>query len=211
MPDPLAALDDYALIERAQAGDREAAGTLLLRHQAFVRKIAGKAMRYGRGRVDIEDLVQDGMLYLLQHLPNFDRSHGCKFLSYCARFLWARLYDRASMAGVITGPVLRNKKTRDGVPARVGFVEEETVLGEAVSPDGPETGADMDAAVEIKKLRSCLAMLDPRDRAVLVRRANGDTFLAIAETLGVSKARVGQIERAALRRLRQIYENANEL
>lgn len=75
-------------------------------------------------------------------------------------------------------------------------------------PDATDPHLGPDAIVERAEratwFRAALAGLPERDRRILLARAEGTTLAAVAADLGFSRARVRQIEVAALARLRRL-------
>ncbi len=69
------------LAARAASGDDEAAWTLAMANQNFVRSVA---QRYLRSEIDLDDLVNEGMLGLVEAARRFDASRGVKFITYGA-------------------------------------------------------------------------------------------------------------------------------
>jgi RNA polymerase primary sigma factor len=73
--------EERDLADRARAGDDEAAWTLCMANQNFVRSLA---QRYLRHDIDLDDLVGEGMVGLLEAARRFDADHGVKFITYGA-------------------------------------------------------------------------------------------------------------------------------
>jgi len=78
---PLSREEERDLADRARAGDDEAAWTLCMANQNFVRSLA---QRYLRHDIDLDDLVGEGMVGLLEAARRFDADHGVKFITYGA-------------------------------------------------------------------------------------------------------------------------------
>ena len=70
---------DAELIRAAQAGDKEAAEAMTIRHEALVRYVAKRFS--GRGR-EMEDLYQLGRLGLIKAVRNFNTEYTVKFSTY---------------------------------------------------------------------------------------------------------------------------------
>jgi RNA polymerase primary sigma factor len=77
----LSATEEATLAERAQKGDRDAAWTLAMANQNFVRSVA---QRYLRPEIELEDLVAEGMVGLIEAAERFDAGRGVKFITYGA-------------------------------------------------------------------------------------------------------------------------------
>ena len=71
--------DDALCFRRAQAGDEDARDALVRRHLPLVRSLVRRFA--GRG-VDADDLLQQGMLGLLQAILGFDPARGFQFSTY---------------------------------------------------------------------------------------------------------------------------------
>lgn len=76
---PLEPGEERELGRRSRAGDREAAWTLVLANESFVRTVA---RRYQRDGIDFEDLVAEGLTGLLDATSRFDPDRGIKFITY---------------------------------------------------------------------------------------------------------------------------------
>ena len=62
--------EDLALVERAQAGDRDALGELFVRHSTAVRRLLASVIGPG---ADLDDLTQDVFVQVHRSLPRFRR------------------------------------------------------------------------------------------------------------------------------------------
>lgn len=67
---------------------------------------------------------------------------------------------------------------------------------------GPEE--DAIAGDQLRAFRRILAGLTDRERTVVLRRAGGEELRPIAETLGLSRERIRQIEKAAIAKVRRL-------
>ncbi len=76
---PMEPAEERELGRRAQAGDANAAWTLVMANQNFVRSIA---RRYRREGLEIEDLVAEGTVGLMDAALRFDPERGIKFITY---------------------------------------------------------------------------------------------------------------------------------
>ena len=77
--------DNERLCALAQAGDAAARELLIENNLGFIRKTAlevhGKASESG---LDVDDIVQEGCIWLLSAIDRFDAGRGMKFLTYAA-------------------------------------------------------------------------------------------------------------------------------
>jgi RNA polymerase primary sigma factor len=76
---PMSRDEEKALGRRARLGDSEAAWTLVMANQNFVRALAVKHRREG---IDMDELVSEGLLGLMDAATRFDPERGIKFITY---------------------------------------------------------------------------------------------------------------------------------
>src|SRR5215211_569634 len=87
--------EDLRLVERARAGDADAAGEALARHRARLRRmVEARLDRRVRGRVDPSDVLQDGLADAVAKLPAYLAD------SELPLFLWLRLVIGERLAKV---------------------------------------------------------------------------------------------------------------
>jgi RNA polymerase sigma-70 factor (ECF subfamily) len=138
---------DESLMARAQAGDREAFGALVLRHQGLVFRIAGSMLRE---RADVEDVAQEAFLRAFGAMGTF-RS-GARFGPWIARIVTRLCYDRLRQRG----------RRREVGWEDLAAEQRELVLGLAAGRSAEGSLGARDLA------ERALASLAPRDRQVLV-------------------------------------------
>lgn len=87
----------------AQAGDVAARDMLLVNSQEFIRQIAKSiSSQYQDGRVDEDDLAQEGCLGLLAAIPRYKADKGTAFHTYAG--YWVRKFMREA-ANIFAAPV----------------------------------------------------------------------------------------------------------
>ncbi|TCJ15850.1 sigma-70 family RNA polymerase sigma factor [Rubrobacter taiwanensis] len=211
------------LARRAAAGDRAARRRLI---EGNLGMVAALARRYARRwGVSLDDLLQEGALALVQAVNSYDPGREMRFSTYAA--WWARqAIRRAAVAqlGPVRVPERAWRALYDGAPGE-GWTDEElgavrralqpvASLESLVGEDGDELGellpdhrAEDPAEVAARndarrRLAEALAALPERQRTILSRRAGfsgaPESRTAIGESLGISRERVRQLERAAL-------------
>jgi RNA polymerase sigma-70 factor (ECF subfamily) len=174
---PYQELDDAALAARALAGDREAFGGLIERHQASVRRVCRSVTL---DEHDADDAAQDAFLSALDRLETFDRRR--PFGPWLMRI--------ASNAAI---DLLRRRAVRRVEPL------DEAVAGSSRSPVQDAMHSELRAA-----LSAALAELPERQRvAVTLFDMEGYAHAEIAEILGVPEGTVRSDVFHARRRLRQ--------
>lgn len=201
-----AALRQWAAPEsraRILAGQR--ARRLVTNNLALASWMAG---RYAWTGLDFDDLRQAALLGLMKAAERYDPERGTTFSTVA--FLWMRSTIGAEIAATrSTIRVPGYRPLSDGPGVGSLDADEERPLRSLLpsdDEDGPEVGADR--ALLRERVGAALGTLPERDRFVVEHRfgINGarhpHTLDEIAPMLGVSRARVGQIEARALERLR---------
>jgi RNA polymerase primary sigma factor len=180
---------------------------LVMDNLALVQHVAGPYR--GRG-VDDEDLVQDGVVGLLEGLDRFDEARGCRWTTYTT--WWVRMRVQQ---GVARGayPVALTHRALQALAGNVPTTEgtRAAILGACrpgVDPADLEAERDRDADPRLDT-DDLLRCLDPRSRDILSRRfglgGNPPQSLSqVGRALGISKERVRQVQDAALARLRSL-------
>ncbi len=88
---------DETLVLRAQNGDKNAEGELLLRYRNLVRFYARKFFLVGG---ETEDLIQEGMIGLYQAIGSFkqDGANRYAFQKFASLCVWRRIIDAVKVA-----------------------------------------------------------------------------------------------------------------
>jgi RNA polymerase sigma-70 factor, ECF subfamily len=166
---------DVELVQRAQAGDRDAFRQLVERYQT---KIAGLAMGMLRNRDDALDVVQEAFTKAYQSLDRFQGHSG--FYTWVYRIAMNLCIDQQRRDGRMTP-----------VPLESPDRPEENILPLEA---GPRPDQPFDRAREVQigtRLREAIAELTPEHRAViLLREVEGLSYEEIAEALDVPKGTV---------------------
>jgi RNA polymerase sigma-70 factor, ECF subfamily len=154
-------LDDRALVERAVAGDREAFGVVVLRHQRAVYRLC---YRFVGNHDDAADLAQDVFLRAYRALKGF------KGASSLATWLYR-----------IGVNVCLNRVTARALPT-------EPLESMSRPPAcGPDPSAELMRAEVALRVRSAIARLPKKQRATVILRVYHDLSHAeVASVLGTS-------------------------
>lgn len=89
-------LDDRSLLELYQrTGDQELKWMLVLRYTQLVRRIALQASGLYSGFAQLDDIIQEGLLALLNAVDKFDLSKNVKFETYVSTRLRGMIVDLA--------------------------------------------------------------------------------------------------------------------
>jgi RNA polymerase sigma factor (sigma-70 family) len=170
------------ILERAQAGDPQAATILIERALPPVRRWAhGRLPRYARGASDTEDVIQDVFLRTLRGIKRFQHRTVGGLQAYLRQAVVNRIRDliRGSKRREIDAGTRR--EARDWKPSPL----EAAIMGE-----------------QLDRFLEALGTLRPADRQVIVWRIElGYTADEIATKLGKSKAAAGMTVTRAMARL----------
>lgn len=150
--------------------------------------VVAMAKEYANKGVAFDDLVSEGYIGLIKAAGKFDPTKGAKFTSYAAN------YVRQSMMqalGINDCPLNDNASTR--LESMAGGEESTDSMAERV------LGRD--------DIENALNVLSDRERMVIAHCYGVGkplmTFAEIGEEMGLSRERVRQIRKKALRHLRQ--------
>jgi len=160
--------------------------------QSNLRLVMGLAHKYARTPEDVDDLISEGNLILINAVDKFDYSRGYRFSTYATHAV-QRHYFRL---------LQRRQKRR---LKEVATTSEH--LASVASPMEEDTEFDISMAREfIQRFDLCLTS---REKKILEQRfgLRGDssaTLKTVAETIGLSKERVRQLQRSALDKLQAL-------
>jgi RNA polymerase primary sigma factor len=217
--------EEQALARRAAGGDPRAKDALIRANLRFVVLVA---KRYRRCGLPFEDLINEGNIGLIQAVERYDADRGCPFISYAV--WWIRhavlkaIRANARLVHRPAGPADEPDPAAEAYPAAGGgtaawleplsldspvFDEESSaplsdLIADRRSRDPDELVVDELLKEEVGRL---LSTLPPRDAVILEDRfgLKGGKPVSLQE-LGnrylLTKERIRQIEKRALRRLR---------
>jgi RNA polymerase sigma factor (sigma-70 family) len=175
---PDGALDDAVLVARARAGDTEAFGLLVGRHQ---RAALRTAFAVGGSESEAEDVTQEAFVKAFRALPRFRED----------------LPLRPWLMQIVANEARNRRRSR-------GRRERLAVRAAAMGGHQPSSAEDLAiGAVNAAALRTALARLDDRDRTVIAFRyfaglSEAETAAALDVPPGTVKSRLSR----ALGRLR---------
>lgn len=175
----------------AKGGDTEARNQLLENNLSFIRQQANKIWgQSGSGRIDVDDLIQEGCFGLMEAIDRFDSERGTKFLTYAV--WWIRKFMQETVRVVLTNDEVSLDELEDfSFPLIYGKSPEQIVLQ-------AETYAE---------LHNGLRQISSRERTYLLYRygfTDGDEH-PTSETAAhfhLTEKRAKKTERAALDDLR---------
>jgi RNA polymerase sigma-70 factor (ECF subfamily) len=170
------------LVERAQAGDREAYGELVAR---FQNSVYAMALSRVRDPLEAQELAQDVFVHAMRKLPQL-RDARC-FAGWLRRITARMAINRLTRRGPLFGA---DPELLDAVEARTRTAEENYEVGEAVA-----------------QLKEGLAELKPLDRQTLEAfYLRGRSLKQIAREFAVPTGTVKRRLHVARQRLKEVLE-----
>lgn len=176
----------------AQGGNTEAWNQLLQANISFIQKQANKIWgQSGSGRIDVDDLVQEGCFGLIEAIDRFDPERGTKFLTYAV--WWIRKFMQETVRIILAD---------DGVDLTALANDEQFEIYEK-SPEQIVLQAETYA-----ELHDGLEQISARERTYLLYRygfTDGDEhpILETAAHFHLTEKRAKKTERDALDNLRR--------
>ena len=188
---PLTAAQEQRLALLVREGDRGARNRMVEANVALVAHLA-RRMRPATSPVSHADLVQEGVLGLMQAVERFDPSRGLRFSTYAT--WWIR------------GAILRALRT---APAALSLTGDDGLVEDVADVDLDDPLDGLAREVQAAEVASLVSSLPEHGRRVVALRygLDGREPHSLAETarvLGSSQARVKHIEDSALARLRAL-------
>jgi RNA polymerase sigma factor (sigma-70 family) len=186
---------EHELALLSQAGDQAAREALICANTRWAIKLA---RQYEWTGIPLEDLVQEANCALIRAIDRFDPARKTRVTSYVAAAVRQELWKLHLRGGLIYTPALASEESRKRVRVRLADLEPLTRDARRISTQH-DPAEWIDAA---DRMRAAMRTLTARQRTVLLRRADGQTFKDISVDLGVSRQRVQQIQVEAMNRLR---------
>src|SRR5712672_4610069 len=190
----LAVPDDRALIERAQAGDREAFEALVHRYDRDVLRIALNILHRPE---DARDVYQESFLKIYKNLHRF--RFECSFYTWIYRIVTNVCLDqlrRRSSRPEDQAPELAQQA--HGENSAGDFFDRQQEQGAASNPERRLMGKEIG-----RRISTALEQLTPRERMVFeMKHYQGLKLRAIGEVLGTTEETVKNSLFRATRKLR---------
>jgi RNA polymerase sigma-70 factor (ECF subfamily) len=180
--DPVDAAPTLDLVIKARTGDQDAVDELFARYETRLRRWAhGRLPAAARGALDTQDLAQETLVKVFQHLQSFEPRHPGAFRDYVWTTLWNSVRDLARK--------YRRRGPTESLEAEVA-ADAPSPLEEAM---GHETFARYESAME---------RLRPEEREAIIARVEmGLSHAEVATALGKPSAAAAHmaVSRALMR------------
>ena len=203
-PKPLTAEEEKQYLKRLQNGDKKARQVLIEYNLRLVEHIAKK---YQMMEADMEELVSIGAVGLIKAVDTFDQEKASKLATYAARcveneiLMYLRVRKKISRESSYYEPIGTDKEGN------------EIRLLDIMESQDPEALDVIELKDDTRKIYTLLdRVLTPRERQVLIMRyglyqGKEYTQREIAEELGISRSYISRIEKNALQRLREHFQD----
>lgn len=191
--------EEYELALAAAKGDKKARNTLILSNIPFAIKYSLSFLGY---KIDPEDLSQIGLIGLIEAVDKFDAGKGFRVITYAKWWIRKEIEDAAGKTRKesSTTPFSRLAKNEPD------FDEEAFISSLGDNSENPVEEECFENE-KLARVRAALGELSERDSDIINRHyglaeKEEESFNEIAESYGLSKARIHQLEQAAFNSLR---------
>ncbi len=200
---PLGIQEEKKVLEEMQKGSLEARNTLIIHNMRLVAHIAKK---YQNSEEDMEEMISIGTIGLIKAVMTFHPEKGSRLSTYAARCidneLLMHLRNRRKVAREVSiyEPIGTDKEGN-----QINFMD-------IIESEEPDVVERMDKNGKISRLQKLLPeILTEREQEIIILRYGllDDTPVTqkqIAGRLGISRSYVSRIEKKALLKLRENFE-----
>ena len=202
-PRPLSTKDEAECIEQCKKGDKVARDKLI---EHNLRLVAHIVKKYNMIDKDIDDLISIGTIGLIKAIDTFDSDKGIRLATYASRcidnelLMMLRSNKRIAKEVYLYDPIGSDKEGNEINLLDIIEEAEVDIVENIVLED------------DIKKLYGMLGkVLTDREREIIYLRYGLNnkkevTQREIASKLGISRSYVSRIEKKALRKLKDCFE-----
>jgi len=201
-PKPLNPTREAQELEKMKNGDKNARETLILHNLRLVAHIIKK---YYSAYSEQEDLISIGTIGLIKGIDSFNPEKGIKLATYASRcieneiLMYLRSKKKTSLDISLSEPIDTDSEGNELTLIDVIYAED-------------NISDELDLKIKSEKVRRFVSNLpDKRERMIITERFGLDgnepkTQKQIAGKLGISRSYVSRIEKKALERLRDMFE-----
>lgn len=203
-PKPLSREEEAQLLERMAQGDTQAREKLI---EHNLRLAAHIARKYTVAGCDADDLVSIGTVGLIKGVNTFKPGTGTQLSTYCARCIENEILM-----------CLRSSQKRKGdvslqEPIGTDTEGNEITLIDVLGTDGSEVHTEVERRMSLESVRALVdTCLKGRERTVIQMRyglldGKAHPQQEVAKQLGISRSYISRIEKKAMQRLRDAFED----
>lgn len=168
--------NDYELLDYIYSCNEDANEILLYKYRPLIVSIAKKMLKYCNGGVDLNDLVQEGMLGLNDAINSFRDDKETNFGTYARLCIERRIYSLAKSTRTYKNKILNESIS---IEDEDDFTIDRFLMDNSSNPDSMISENDFQNDI-ISKLKSQLTDLEKR---VLELKKNDFNYKEIADIL----------------------------
>ena len=201
-PKPLSPADELECFQKMSQGDK-AARSRLIEHN--LRLVAHIVKKYTQSPSEQDELISIGTIGLIKAVSSFDYSKGAKFATYASRCIENEILMNFRAAKKSAGDIYL------GEPIETDKDGNTMSLIDLID-DGVDIHEQVDLKIRSKQLYTFLdKCIDKRELEIIVYRYGlysgyPHTQSETAKKLGISRSYVSRIEKKAIEKLREMYE-----
>ncbi len=201
-PKPLSQKREKEELEKMKNGDKNARETLILHNLRLVSHIIKK---YYSSSSEQEDLISIGTIGLIKGIDSFKSEKGIKLATYVSRcieneiLMYLRSKKKTSLDVSLSEPIDTDSEGNELTLIDVIYADDNIF-------------DEIDLKIKSEKVRKFVESLpDKRERYIIIKRYGLDskepkTQKEIAKQLGISRSYVSRIEKKALEKLRDMFD-----
>ena len=191
--------EEYELALAAAKGDKKARNTLILSNIPFAIKYS---LSFAGYKIDPEDLSQIGLIGLIEAVDKFDAGKGFRVITYAKWWIRKEIEDAAGKSRKESSTA-----TFSSLAKNEPDFDEEAFISSLDSNSENPVEEECFENEKLDRVREALGELSERDSDIINRHYGlaeneEESFSEIAESYGLSKARIHQLEQAAFDSLR---------
>ena len=206
-PKPLSTKEENEMLMKCKAGDKAARDVLIVRNLRLVAHIVKK---YNTQERETDDLISIGTIGLIKSIDTFDAEKGIRLATYASRcidnelLMMLRSGKKQSKEVYLYEPIGSDKEGN------------EINLLDVIESTDEDIIDVFELKENVKKLYDFInTSLTDREKEIILLRyglhgTKEITQREIADQLGISRSYVSRIEKKALKKLRERFENFSE-
>ncbi|WP_022931846.1 sigma-70 family RNA polymerase sigma factor [Treponema bryantii] len=196
--------EEYELAVQAANGNAKARNLLVLSNIPYAIKYSRSFKGYN---FDDEDLVQIGLIGLIEAVDKFDFEKGFRIITYAKNWIRKEIMDAAGKSLKNPACPINRKNDPD--------FDEEAFLSSLCDNSKNSVEEECINNEMIGNMKKALTSLSSKEADILTRHyglnyKEPQAFSEIAESYGLSKARIHQLEQAALSTLKNELDGLHD-
>lgn len=183
--------------------------------EAYLPLVGAIARTLSRGlpsSVELDELVNDGVIGLIGALQRYDPERGVEFSTYAGHRIRGAMLDGLRQRDPVPRAIRRGRRAQGsgpGASAKGGMIQI-VEIDRALALPADDASSPEDLAMEADlacRVRQGLAALPPRDREVItLRMVQGLPLRDVAAQLSLSVTRTVEIQARGIKRLRRYLQ-----